>query len=569
MSILSDEHASFSYKAFADLVCRFAEGVPALLLRHQQTAPLAFEIEQLRLRESLEARFTMAIIGQMRAGKSTLVNALIGRSLAPVGVTETTATINWFRYGEGEQCDKFRVHWSDGSTVDLPLSEAAGWVGTQENALRTHSLDFFADAPFLRAANLVDTPGSRSVLAEHTEAMQGFLAEKLESETLKYGGRADAIVYVINPVARENDRDLLQFFGDQTRLPGASAYNSIAVVQKWEHLEPDPLHEMELKCCRLRQQLHGKVAAVLPVSGMLALLDAQLKPEQWDQMSLLATASEPQALAAILRAPAFFLRDRPGVAIDIPGRIPLYEAMNWAALRFVVRLAQVHRIADGAVLRRAVHDASGLDHLQHLLQSQFFSLAGLIQASTALRKAWDPCNMGLLRLREAVSARRSQLELGRQSLEILQQLSSYSSGLDRVREYVTGSLSAVASDIERLEATWQELDRFKYIAERNFLLLDADIDSLKSLDAQAEDLSADECGQLRRLFGEQGPAVWMRLGLDDETQLQQEGIEKAWTAHAYWSARQRGASPTVRKLSEHAVDRLATILDYLESIVHG
>ncbi|MHB1424406.1 MAG: dynamin family protein, partial [Gemmataceae bacterium] len=36
----------------------------------------------------------LAVVGRMKAGKSTFINALLGEDLAPVGNTETTATIN-------------------------------------------------------------------------------------------------------------------------------------------------------------------------------------------------------------------------------------------------------------------------------------------------------------------------------------------------------------------------------------------------------------------------------------------------------------------------------------------
>ncbi len=235
--ILTDRGIGFSYAAFTTLVRDFAAAVPALLLQHRETAELAFLVERLGLVDSLQTRFTVAVIGQMRVGKSTLLNALIGRRLAPIGVNETTATVNWFRHGEGELCDRFRVHWTDGSSEDHPLAEVTHWLGHSEPAQRTKALDFFADSSFLRQANLVDTPGTRSVLDSHEDAVRGFLAERLESETLQHGGRADAILYAINPVARQDDRDLLALFEERSRLPGASAYNSIAVMQKWEHLE--------------------------------------------------------------------------------------------------------------------------------------------------------------------------------------------------------------------------------------------------------------------------------------------------------------------------------------------
>jgi ATPase subunit of ABC transporter with duplicated ATPase domains len=58
---------------------------------------LSSELE--RLSGQVDQPCVVAVVGRMKAGKSTFINALLGEDLAKVGVTETTATINYFRYG--------------------------------------------------------------------------------------------------------------------------------------------------------------------------------------------------------------------------------------------------------------------------------------------------------------------------------------------------------------------------------------------------------------------------------------------------------------------------------------
>ncbi len=52
-----------------------------------------------RLAGQVDQPCVLAVVGRMKAGKSTFVNALLGEDVATVGTTETTATINHFRYG--------------------------------------------------------------------------------------------------------------------------------------------------------------------------------------------------------------------------------------------------------------------------------------------------------------------------------------------------------------------------------------------------------------------------------------------------------------------------------------
>jgi len=555
----------FSYAEFEHLVRGFAESVPQLLLRHPETADLAFQIEKLRLAEALESRFTVAIIGQMKAGKSTLLNALIGRDLAPTNVTETTATINWFRYGTGEACNSFRVHWHDGSTEDRPLDQAAQWVGEQQNAAQTRALDFFADSEFLKIANIVDTPGTRSTLDNHEETTQGFLAEKLEAETLHYGGRADAVIYAINPVSREDDLDLLQLIGERTRLPGASAYNSIAVMQKWEQLkEPDPLIEAHKKCDRQRVQLQGKVAEVIPVSGLLARLAVQVPMEIWNQLATLVTQSTPDAVHNLLKDSRYFVEEQTGAVLDCAIRNQLRQQIPWPALRFVLKFAQVRQIDDGLVLQQAILEASGIERLKSVLQSRFFALAGLIKASTVLRKAWDPCNIALLRLRDQAEQRQAALALGAQSEEILRTLSAQNTGLLPVLDYVTRSRVSVQNDLAQIEITRRDLDRVQYLAVSNFEFLDQDITSLERLENVSwADISADERAELYRLFGGSGPNIEARLGFAGH--IEPDAIkDKIWDRHGYWKTKLSRASGDLHKVCEHAVTCLDKLLDYME-----
>lgn len=46
------------------------------------------------LSKSLDELFLVTIIGEFNAGKSTVINALLGEDFCKVGVTPTTSTIN-------------------------------------------------------------------------------------------------------------------------------------------------------------------------------------------------------------------------------------------------------------------------------------------------------------------------------------------------------------------------------------------------------------------------------------------------------------------------------------------
>jgi hypothetical protein len=141
---------------------RFATEVPALLRNHSVTASLALDVDRLELGRQLDRKFTLAVVGRMRAGKSTLLNALMSRHMAPVGVNATTATINWFDYGAGELEQAFDVVWLDASRPPerWPLSRSLQFTGDAQLATATRHLRFYAKSEFLRSARIVVRRGT-------------------------------------------------------------------------------------------------------------------------------------------------------------------------------------------------------------------------------------------------------------------------------------------------------------------------------------------------------------------------------------------------------------------------
>src|SRR5882672_3666526 len=73
------------------------------------------------VRRRLDEPLRVAIAGRLKAGKSTLVNALIGRRVAPTEVGECTRIVTQFRYGTADRVDVVR---RDGSRTSLPLDDA-------------------------------------------------------------------------------------------------------------------------------------------------------------------------------------------------------------------------------------------------------------------------------------------------------------------------------------------------------------------------------------------------------------------------------------------------------------
>ena len=153
----------------------------ALLLRLAKlgeelgTDRVADEARELAARIS-EGRFYVACVGQFKRGKSTLLNALIGEPVLPVGFIPVTAVPTVIRYGEQL---KARLKDRDFAWHEIPVSYVKQYVSEEnnpENVKGVTGVEIFVPSPLLSTGMcLVDTPGLGSVFSGNTAATQDFI----------------------------------------------------------------------------------------------------------------------------------------------------------------------------------------------------------------------------------------------------------------------------------------------------------------------------------------------------------------------------------------------------------
>jgi len=124
-----------------------------------------------------EDRFTLAVLGQFKRGKSSLMNAIIGRELLPVGVLPLTSAITVLRYGPAERLVVMR----EGTIFpeELPAGRLAEFVtegGNPGNVKRVKAARVEVPLAFLRhGLEFVDTPGVGSSIEANTATTYQFL----------------------------------------------------------------------------------------------------------------------------------------------------------------------------------------------------------------------------------------------------------------------------------------------------------------------------------------------------------------------------------------------------------
>jgi hypothetical protein len=556
--------------AFKKVVGMFAKEAPELLTSHPKTAHLGLELERLKLQEALDHQFTVAIVGRMKSGKSTLLNVLLGTNALPMGISETTATVNWLWHGTGDRRRNFRVHWRDGTTKLIPLEEVGAWIGKSKslNISNTKYLEFFVDSPFLKVANFVDTPGTETTDTDHEKVTRDFITAKLEEETLKHGGFASAILYVLGSVPTKPNVELIELCGINTRLPGSSPTNSIAVVQKWDQIAKageDPLVIVAEHCERWKQQLQGQVSEVLTTCPPLEIATEHANDlDIWNELAKRGAGAKSEKMGYLLEPDCFgSVRER--MRESISKVFPVFP--YWPVIRFSVQVAHTRQIDDGEALRKFVKDASGIDKLKRILKTQFLDRSYLLHASAILAKVAAPCDDAEKILLGLIHNRPENLQ---NAMNVLKEApyDGYT-GLDPIRDLLREEIAAIEKETHHAVDLRARLSGIQEHAKISQGDLDADIcclDTLAEPDISAL-LNEDDIAFLQRLFGTDGMSVKERLGLSSECELSLDQVNELYDE---WFDRGERAEDlghdTLAEICGHAAKRLHDIATYIEGI---
>lgn len=141
-------------------------------------------------------RFHLAVLGQFKRGKSTLLNALLGERALPTSVVPLTS-VPTFLYPGLTRHGRV-VHKDDRSGEQVTVNSApelAAWLsrfvteeGNPDNRLNVSRVEVFHPSPLLRqGVVLIDTPGIGSTFRHNTEATLDFLSQ------------CDAALFVLSP----------------------------------------------------------------------------------------------------------------------------------------------------------------------------------------------------------------------------------------------------------------------------------------------------------------------------------------------------------------------------------
>ena len=170
-----------------------------------------------------EDRFHLVVVGEFNHGKSSFVNALLGHSALPIGVTPTTAAIHHLKYGEKPEAT---VVYTSGKREALAFEDVRKFsVGGQKSNEEVDFIEVSYPAALLKERILlVDTPGVNDLSLQRADI------------TYSYIPRADAVLFLLDAgqILKESERVFLQ-----EKLLKASRDKIVFVITKWDILSTE------------------------------------------------------------------------------------------------------------------------------------------------------------------------------------------------------------------------------------------------------------------------------------------------------------------------------------------
>jgi hypothetical protein len=321
----------------------------------------------------------IAIAGMVKAGKSTLLNAIIGEEIAPTDTGECTRIVTWYRHGH---TPRITLHPVTGEPRNLPLKRVDGrlvFALDGVEAEEVERLDVEWPAPALQAMTLIDTPGIASVSQDVSARSIRFLApEDSASE-------ADAVIYLMRHM-HASDLRFLESFRD-TAAGRSGTVNAIAVLSRADEvgagridslLSAGSIAERYSRDPNLRKLALG----VVPVAGLLAQSARTLRQPDFEALQLLATLDRAARERMLLSADRF-RRSREPVALTEEARSSLLERYGLFGIRLAVVLIR-NGYPEPTPLAHELARRSGLDPLLEVLDRQFQARAEALKARTVL-----------------------------------------------------------------------------------------------------------------------------------------------------------------------------------------
>jgi GTPase SAR1 family protein len=503
----------------------FAESLQA----SQEVAELADFCGRLQMAQrQLKAPMRVAIVGLIKAGKSTLMNAILGDYVVFTDTTEATFNVNKFTYSEQKSLVVY--YKEEGRSPEPKPFEALKDLTArdEENWDYLSSIKYvevFYPNPILKKFSLIDTPGLESSYDKDSVNTQDYLVTddsdsarnqkywrihgaELARMTQSEAQGADAVIYLFSKNVHQSDRDFLQKFAgsEGATISPLNAIGSITQIDKF-FLDVGRGKSLVAVAQEVAEAL--PIAAqtlfyqIQPISGFLAWGAQNITDREWQILEAVAQIPESKISELLFDYDSFVKPDKK-LTVSVADRILIRDRLDLYGISLVYD-ALNEGLNDRVAIVDRLYQASGVQALVELITSHFGNRAEIIKLSAVFRQLEDYAM-------------------------------NYPKKLYGQPEYVLSRI------IDRLRAIASEENSFKEIR----ILQDYYAEKL-------QDFTTTEMSELLQITGEEGSACYAKLGLLPGASLE-EMLLVATAKMNYWQSMSQRSSAKSR-LYLSAADR--------------
>ncbi|MDL5159342.1 dynamin family protein [Actinomycetospora termitidis] len=434
-------------------------------------------------RARLGGPLRVALAGSVKAGKSTLLNALVGEQIAPTGVGECTRVTTHYADAPSPRIGvTYRGLRREGDPAELPALHRRGSLVIETERLdlaRVAALHVDWPSQHLREVTLIDTPGVDSAVSRSVWGS----AEQSPEDVI------DCVVHLVRHL-HEPDVAFLESYGDRV-AENVGAAGTLVVLSRADEVgggRIDAVMAAQQVARRYRTDpaLRSWCATTTTVAGLLAETARTLRGVEFTALRTLARLDRTELEAQLLTADRFVQAS--GV-LPSGTRLALLDRFGLFGVRLATSLLR-RGVDDSAALAAELARRSGLDDLRAILDRRFLARRDVFQARSAL----------LAVERFLARARSSFPTTG---VAGSRPSPAPRAAVPRVPDVAV--LAALAEDVERVRSGAHgivELDVLTRLRRR-------------PLDVPGR--GADLTEEAERLLGDQGPEPAARLGVAEDT----------------------------------------------------
>ena len=194
----------------------------------------------------------VVVLGQFKAGKSSLINSFLQQPVLPVGVLPVTAVITRLFYGNRK---KAWVEKRNGDRFEIPVSKIGDYITEKNNPENRKDVSLvdihLPELNTFKNLRFIDTPGLGSIFTHNTEVTRNWY---------KNIGAAIVVISATQPLS-ENDTELIR--SALTQSPEV-----YVVVSKTDLLSEEEMTDMLAFVREKTKATFRKQLPVFPYSSM-------------------------------------------------------------------------------------------------------------------------------------------------------------------------------------------------------------------------------------------------------------------------------------------------------------